>query len=593
PQPKGQNDHPAWTWLAEMGPVDRFRALSACLVAILVLGFARADGYGPASLATLFVIAAGYLAAGRWRQSLTPLPIAALVLVLATLSIWHIPEDLLPWPEPLYRIDGEVVGGPILPPTVTPFLMITAGFATFFGAGGFVALFGARQPGLWGGVSAAGPLLLLAVAYWRIEGFTLSAIWASAALVLAGLGVAAATVVGRYRHVSGANLALGIYAAGTVAALSLAGVMVLEDAWLTVALSLQLPALAWLSRHLGLPSFRPVAAAVALVILARLVFNPNVLDYALGSTPGVNWVLYGYGIPAVACYLAATWFRAGGLDRLITLLEANMMVFGVLLVTFQIRTLVAGSIAAPTYGLLEQSLQSIAWLMVALALMWTDSRRRATLAGGGAPSQSGLILSETVLYWGWRVLLTMGAAQVLILQLVIDNPLWSPIAVGPWPIVNLLLLAYAAPACLACLIAHAWPENRHSVFWSRVSYAVGLMFFMVYLSLELRHAFQGSRLDGVMTSNAEWYSYSALWLIAAATLLCLGLWRTSIELRHAALIIVLITIGKVFLFDAATLTGLYRVASFFGLGLCLIGIGYLYQRFLASIPSEPNEQLLT
>ncbi|MEM9441470.1 MAG: DUF2339 domain-containing protein, partial [Pseudomonadota bacterium] len=47
PQPKGQNDHPAWTWLAEMGPVDRFRALSACLVAILVLGFARADGYGP------------------------------------------------------------------------------------------------------------------------------------------------------------------------------------------------------------------------------------------------------------------------------------------------------------------------------------------------------------------------------------------------------------------------------------------------------------------------------------------------------------------------------------------------------------------
>ena len=580
----------AWRWMAAMGPVDRFRALSVCLVAILAFGFARADGYGPTSLATLFIFAAGYLIVGRWRQLLTPLPIAALILVLATLSIWHIPDALLPWPEPLYRFEGQAYGtvpGPILPPSITPFLMVTAGFAALFGIGGFAAVFGARHPGLWAGISAAGPLLLLSIAYWRIEGFALSALWAGVALVLAALGVAAATIVGRYRHLQGANLALGIYAAGTVAALSLAGVMVLEEAWLTVALSLQLPALAWLSRHLDLPSFRPLAAAVALVILARLVLNPNVLDYALSSTPGFNWVLYGYGLPAAACYLAAIWFRAGGLDRLITLLEANMLIFGVLLITLQIRALVAGSIGAPTYDLLEQSLQSIAWLMIAIALMWTGNRRQAMLETGGSPSQSGLILTDTVLYWGWRILLSLGAMQVLVLQLVIDNPLWSPIAVGPWPIVNLLLLAYGIPAILACLIAQAWPESRHRMFWSRVSYAIGLVLVMVYLSLELRHAFQGTRLDGAMTSNAEWYSYSALWLITAAVLLGLGLWRTSTPLRHAALIIVLITVGKVFLFDAAALTGLYRVASFFGLGLCLIGIGYLYQRFLASPPLQP------
>ena len=588
-QSGGRRTRLAWSWLAEMGPVDRFRALSVCLVAILAFGFARADGYGPVSLATLFIVATGYLVVGRWRQLLTPLPIAALILVLATLSVWHIPDALLPWPEPLYRFEGQAYGsvpGPILPPSITPFLMITAGFAALFGIGGFASLFGARRPGLWAAISAAGPLLLLAVAYWRIEGFALSALWAGASLVLAALGVAAATIVGRYRHISGANLALGIYAAGTVAALSLAGVMVLEEAWLTVALSLQLPALAWLSRHLDLPSFRPVAAAVALVILVRLVLNPNVLDYALGSTPGFNWVLYGYGLPAVACYLASVWFRAGGLDRLITLLEANMLIFGVLLITLQIRALVTGSIGAPTYGLLEQSLQSIAWLMIALALMWTGNRRR-TGPEAGTPSNSGLILTDTVLYWGWRILLSLSAMQVLVLQLVIDNPLWSPIAVGPWPIVNLLLLAYGLPAILACLIAQAWPESRRSVFWSRVSYAIGLVLAMVYLSLELRHAFQGPRLDGPMTSNAEWYSYSALWLISAGALLGLGLWRANTQLRHAALIIVLITIGKVFLFDAAALTGLFRVASFFGLGLCLIGIGYLYQRFLASPSQQP------
>ena len=40
----------------------------------------------------------------------------------------------------------------------------------------------------------------------------------------------------------------------------------------------------------------------------------------------------------------------------------------------------------------------------------------------------------------------------------------------------------------------------------------------------------------------------------------------------------LLAVGKVFLLDAAVLTGLYRVASFFGLGVSLMVIGYVYQR---------------
>jgi uncharacterized membrane protein len=37
---------------------------------------------------------------------------------------------------------------------------------------------------------------------------------------------------------------------------------------------------------------------------------------------------------------------------------------------------------------------------------------------------------------------------------------------------------------------------------------------------------------------------------------------------------------KVFLWDMSSLEGLYRIASFIGLGLCLVGIGWLYQRFV-------------
>ena len=57
-------------------------------------------------------------------------------------------------------------------------------------------------------------------------------------------------------------------------------------------------------------------------------------------------------------------------------------------------------------------------------------------------------------------------------------------------------------------------------------------------------------------------------------------------LRHASLVVLIVAVVKVFLYDASDLTGLYRVASFLGLGLTLIGIGYIYRRFV----SEPSPQ---
>ena len=48
-----------------------------------------------------------------------------------------------------------------------------------------------------------------------------------------------------------------------------------------------------------------------------------------------------------------------------------------------------------------------------------------------------------------------------------------------------------------------------------------------------------------------------------------------------------LTVGKVFLFDASELDGLYRVASFFGLGLSLIGLSWFYSRFVFGGRAKP------
>jgi uncharacterized membrane protein len=56
--------------------------------------------------------------------------------------------------------------------------------------------------------------------------------------------------------------------------------------------------------------------------------------------------------------------------------------------------------------------------------------------------------------------------------------------------------------------------------------------------------------------------------------------RKDAIMRYASLAIMLLTVGKVFLYDASQLTGLWRVVSFLGLGLSLLGLSWFYSRFI-------------
>jgi uncharacterized membrane protein len=550
-----------------LGPGLIARAAAAA-VALLILMLVRVDGYGGTSLGVLAVLALAYLVIARRCAVFEALAVIAALVVVMAMSGWSLPADVS-LPQPLYVIERRahgVVPGPLVPPELFPFLSVTAAFAAWFGLGGFVALWGAARPWFWAGLSATTPLLLLAAAYWRIEAFEVHLTWAAVAFALGMAELAAATRVGRYRDAPGLTLALGLYAAGVVAALSLAAAMALEQAWLTVVLALELPALAWLAERLELPALRKVAQALAAIVLVRLVLNYQVLDYPLGTVPGLNWLLYGYGVPAAAFFIAARWFRRTADDLLVLILEAGALVFAVLLVTLELRSLIAGRLDTPHYGLLEQSLQSIAWLAASYGLMLASRRH-----------------DRLVLRWGWRLLAALAALQIVLLQLIAQNPLWSRIEIGDLLGFDLLLLAYLVPAAFAFLFAQRLPE----VAPGRVAMAagvIGLVLVFAYLTLEVRHAFHGAILVGGGTSDAEWYSYSVVWLVYAGALLALGFQRRARRLRHAGLAIVLVTIIKVFVWDMAELSGLYRAASFLGLGLSLVAIGWLYQRFVLPSP---------
>ena len=558
PEPEGEQD-----WVKEiqsLTPPDWVVWGASAAIAFVLFVVVASTEFSTTGLVFAWLIAALYLFVGRRHAIFDSLPAIAAVLVLAIAATMPVPTSIVQVPS-FHR-------APIVPVELHFFAGACIAFAALFAIGGFVALWGAKRPGLWAAVSGAVPILLLVIAYYRIVDFNIDHVWAAIAVGLAAINLFAAERVERFREARGLEVTLAFYAASIVAAISLAAAMSVREAWLTVALSIQLPALAWINTRIRTTSLQIIAGIVACVVLTRLVFNYNVLSYPLGADPATSWVIYGYGMPAVSFFWAARIFRALKAERVIALLEAGGLAFAVLLISLEIRLFVEGSLISTHYGLLEQSLQSISWLAVGSALAVHHHRLNNRVAFTGAP-----------------FLLCLAAAQVLVLQVLICNPFFVDDPVGTWPVFNVLFLAYAVPALFAFLCARALADTPWARF-ARYAEIAGFFLLFVYISYEVTRAFQGPVLSFFHHSHAELYTYSLVWLVFAVVLLVLGMVLKRSILRFASLAILVVTALKVFLIDMSALTDLYRVASFLGLGLSLVGIGYLYQRFVFPRPGE-------
>jgi uncharacterized membrane protein len=78
---------------------------------------------------------------------------------------------------------------------------------------------------------------------------------------------------------------------------------------------------------------------------------------------------------------------------------------------------------------------------------------------------------------------------------------------------------------------------------------------------------------------AQQLSISVIWTVYGGAMLAVGMWRRNRMLRLMALLLLSLTIVKVFLFDLASLEKIYRTISFIVLGLILVAVSYLYQRY--------------
>jgi uncharacterized membrane protein len=74
------------------------------------------------------------------------------------------------------------------------------------------------------------------------------------------------------------------------------------------------------------------------------------------------------------------------------------------------------------------------------------------------------------------------------------------------------------------------------------------------------------------------FTYSAWFMLFGSILLAVGFWRRSAFLRWQALVLLAVSIGKVFLVDTSELSQGFRILSFLGLGALLLGVSFVYQR---------------
>jgi uncharacterized membrane protein len=445
--------------------------------------------------------------------------------------------------------------------------------AALLGGGGFLAQMSAPRPGRWAGMSVIASALIVVIAYWRLHPYGLDIGWSTLALVLAGLNLAAATSIMRRRNGEiEIEIALAAYAVGVLGGTILAATFALSTAWLTVAIALHLPAIGWVEGRINLKVLRWVAAVVAGIVLTRLVLNPYAFDYPMAA-PVLNWLLYGYGVPAAAFIVATRQFGGRADDLLVRMLEAGSLLLVTMLLTFELRHALYGRIDAPLGDLGKDALSVLLWLVLAACSL-----------------RLGEVRDRPVLRIGGIILFALASAQIVFWHLLIRNPLLSTMSVGQTMFFDVLSLAYLLPAVLYAAIA-VWRLGPAALRLIGRIFAAGLAF--VWVTLEVRHAFHGDFISLSLFSHnfsdAEWYSYSAVWLIFAGIGLAAGLIRGDKWLRLASLGGIALVVAKVFLSDMSELEGIYRALSFLGLGGALIGIGYAYRK-MRPAQQEPASQ---
>jgi uncharacterized membrane protein len=145
---------------------------------------------------------------------------------------------------------------------------------------------------------------------------------------------------------------------------------------------------------------------------------------------------------------------------------------------------------------------------------------------------------------------------------------------------GMALLGLAILSVVAWKSLHVALADEETLRWAQLSGATVIAINLIAVLTGVREI---ESLWPVTTANSESelqraLAVSAFLMIYGGVLLAIGFWRRTSFIRWQALILLVFTIGKTFLYDMRSLSQGYRVVSFLGLGVLLMAVSYAYQK---------------
>lgn len=463
--------------------------------------------------------------------------------------------------------------------------LVLVSFALMYAISGYMLMWSARNPVSWAVLAGASSVLYYLMAYDRLRHDLLAEfsgieVWSLLAFLLSMMSVSIVKqVMVQYTGPAATKQhMLAVFALTATAFLSFGFFIALKAEFLTMALAAEILAVCWINTKVNIAALRPIARALAITYIAFL--SPQImvlLDYMMSSlggsslpyeifVPVMHAPLLHLGFPALMFAASSLLLRRQLDDKLVRHFELVAVGLASIMVYFVARHIfhIDENILLAKAGFAERGVISNLLLLMGLGTMWAGRRWNRL-----ALSQSGVVLAAAAML------------RIAYFDFLIHNPLWSHQMVGTAPLLNALFINYGLPVVGLLLVNQ---ELRRGGKEALVMFTNPCLLVLAFalVSLNVRQMFQGEYLDGAFTSNAEVYAYSAAWLVMGIALLFIGTYRRDKALRLASLAFVMVSVGKVFLYDASELTGLLRVFSFLGLGVSLIGLSWFYTRFIAN-----------
>lgn len=212
-----------------------------------------------------------------------------------------------------------------------------------------------------------------------------------------------------------------------------------------------------------------------------------------------------------------------------------------------------------------------------LSVLWTTYGAVALLVG--------IKRGTRALRIGSLLMLALTTAKVLIVDLPYYDARWHTLVFNQtFAAFALLVLALASSARAYSNSEFADEDERSTLV--PILVASANLLALVALSAEALGYYAAQMGLKGMTSEelgvlrlGQQLSLSVVWAIYGGGMLTVGIARRSKLLRVMALLLLGLTIFKVFLFDLSSLERLYRIISFIVLGAILLSVSFLYQRY--------------